>query len=82
MLFTAGMGSGLIFWGIAEPSFHAANLPVFAQNLGDNTDTALAITYFHWGIHAWAIYAITALAIAWFSYNRKRTLRAIIDIYF
>ena len=74
MLFTAGMGSGLIFWGIAEPSFHAANLPVFAQNLGDNTDTALAITYFHWGIHAWAIYAITALAIAWFSYNRKRTL--------
>jgi len=74
MLFTAGMGSGLIFWGIAEPSFHASNLPSFAQNLGDNTDTALALTYFHWGLHAWSIYAIAALAIAWFSYNRKRTL--------
>lgn len=74
MLFTAGMGSGLIFWGIAEPSFHASNLPKFAQNLGDDVDTALALTYFHWGLHAWAIYTISALAIAWFSYNRKRTL--------
>ncbi|WP_245986729.1 BCCT family transporter [Vibrio pectenicida] len=74
MLFTAGMGSGLIFWGIAEPSFHASNLPSFAKNLGDDTDTALALTYFHWGLHAWSIYAIAALAIAWFSYNRKRTL--------
>jgi glycine betaine transporter len=74
MLFTAGMGSGLIFWGIAEPAFHGSNLPAFAQGHGDNTDTALALTYFHWGIHAWAIYAIAGLSIAWFSYNRGRSL--------
>ncbi|WP_299691574.1 BCCT family transporter [uncultured Vibrio sp.] len=74
MLFTAGMGSGLIFWGIAEPVFHVSNLPEFTKGIGDNTDTALALTYFHWGIHAWAIYAIAGLAIAWFSYNRGRSL--------
>ncbi len=74
MLFTAGIGSGLIFWGIAEPVFHASNLPVFAQGLGDDIDTSLALTYFHWGIHAWAIYGIAGLVIAWFSYNRNRSL--------
>ncbi|WP_339389121.1 BCCT family transporter [Vibrio caribbeanicus] len=75
MLFTAGMGSGLIFWGIAEPVFHAYNLPEFAKNHDNSLDTALALTYFHWGIHAWSIYAISGLVIAWFSYNRGRDLK-------
>lgn len=74
MLFTCGMGSGLIFWGIAEPVYHFAGLPEFAQNIGaDTVDTALALTYFHWGIHAWSIYALAGLAIAWFSLNRGRS---------
>ncbi|MBR0572765.1 MULTISPECIES: BCCT family transporter [Pasteurellaceae] len=74
MLFTCGMGSGLIFWGIAEPLFHFSNMPLFAQQYGHSPDTALALTYFHWGFHAWSIYALGALAIAWFSFNRGRSL--------
>lgn len=71
MLFTAGMGSGLIFWSVAEPIYHL-NAP---GNPEQDQATALAITYFHWGLHAWGIYALAALAIAWFSYNRGQSLR-------
>nr|WP_261389408.1 BCCT family transporter [Ferrimonas balearica] len=74
MLFTAGMGSGLIFWGVAEPVFHLANPPAFAAGDPAPADTALALTYFHWGLHAWSLYAIAGLAIAWFSYNRGRAM--------
>ncbi|QIZ78935.1 BCCT transporter [Ferrimonas lipolytica] len=74
MLFTAGMGSGLIFWGIAEPLFHFANPPAFVDAGNNSKDTALAITYFHWGIHAWSIYAMAGLAVAWFSFNRGRSM--------
>lgn len=64
MLFAAGMGSGLVFWGVAEPLTHA-------QSLG-SASRAMALTWFHWGLHAWAIYALAALAIAWFTYRRGR----------
>ncbi|MDP8174855.1 BCCT family transporter [Phocoenobacter skyensis] len=74
MLFTCGMGSGLIFWGIAEPLFHFSNLPHFAQKYHQSSDTALALTYFHWGVHAWSIYGLGALAVAWFGFNRGRSL--------
>lgn len=74
MLFTCGMGSGLIFWGVAEPVFHVAGLPDFSAVAGGGTDKALALTYFHWGIHAWSIYALAGLAIAWFAFNRGRSL--------
>lgn len=72
MLFTAGMGSGLIFWGVAEPVFHYGNLPVYATPDGDSINNALALTYFHWGIHAWCIYALAGLSIAWFAFNRGK----------
>lgn len=75
MLFTCGMGSGLIFWGVAEPVFHFANLPAFAAVQGGGADAALALTYFHWGVHAWSIYALAALAVGWFGFNRGRSLR-------
>ncbi|SHI19656.1 glycine betaine transporter [Ferrimonas marina] len=74
MLFTAGMGSGLIFWGIAEPVFHFANPPAFVPEAARGIDHALALTYFHWGVHAWAIYALAGLAIAWFGFGRGRSL--------
>ncbi|HLF30967.1 MAG TPA: BCCT family transporter [Xanthomonadales bacterium] len=67
MLFAAGMGSGLVFWGVAEPLFHVANPPLPAG--ADLYSTAMAVTYFHWGLHAWALYAISGLVIAWFSYR-------------
>lgn len=75
MLFTAGMGSGLIFWGVAEPVFHFANQPSFADSYGDSLNNALSLTYFHWGFHAWSIYTLAGLTIAWFSFNRGRSLK-------
>lgn len=69
MLFAAGMGVGLLFWAVAEPLTHFAFTkdimpePVAAQ-------LALQATNFHWGIHAWAIYGATALAIAYFTFRR------------
>lgn len=75
MLFAAGMGSGLIFWGVAEPAFHFAHPPAFAQNNASPKDTALALTYFHWGLHAWAVYSFSGLAMAWFAYNRGRAMK-------
>ena len=80
MLFTAGMGSGLIFWGVAEPIVHFAHPPAFVANtsLSSNVenakDTALALTYFHWGVHAWGVYAISGLVMAWFAFNRSRSM--------
>lgn len=68
MLFAAGMGVGLLYWGTAEPLTHflivnESNLPVEAAS------AALFVTYFHWGLHAWAIYALTGLVIAFFSFR-------------
>ncbi|MEO1656357.1 MAG: BCCT family transporter [Pseudomonadota bacterium] len=66
MMFAAGMGSGLVFWGSAEPLIHL-NTPPPGAGIEPGSDTArrqaLAITQFHWGLHAWAIYAVSAMAI-------------------
>ncbi len=78
MLFAAGMGTGLVFHGAAEPLYHKANLPNFL--LMQSTDAAfieqqvMAITYLHWGFHAWAIYAVAALGIAFFAFNKQQPL--------
>ncbi|WP_217522197.1 BCCT family transporter [Vibrio metschnikovii] len=74
MLFTTGMGSGLIFWGVAEPIFHFNHLPSIDYQ-GDQKDLALALTYFHWGIHAWSLYALAGLMMAWLAYVQKRPMR-------
>lgn len=69
MLFAAGMGVGLMFFGVAEPLSHFA-APV-AQG---NARQALLHTVFHWGIHAWAIYGVIALALAYFGFRYKLPL--------
>ncbi|MGH8033591.1 MAG: BCCT family transporter, partial [Lysobacterales bacterium] len=69
MLFAAGMGSGLVFWGVAEPLYHTAQSPLPGLTGLELFGTAMAVTYFHWGLHAWALYAISGLVIAWFSYR-------------
>lgn len=66
MLFAAGMGSGLMFWGVAEPVTHHARPPIGEPDAA----IALALTDIHWGVHAWAIYAIAALVLAWFHFCR------------
>ncbi|MSQ99657.1 MAG: BCCT transporter [Xanthomonadales bacterium] len=69
MLFAAGMGSGLVFWGVAEPLTHFSSPPVAGQPAALQYSTAMAVTYFHWGLHAWAIYAVSGLVVAWFTYR-------------
>lgn len=72
MLFSAGMGIGLIFWGAAEPLSHYI---ISSPSMNTGTDTALKdafkYTFFHWGIHAWAVYAIVGLSLAYFKFRKQ-----------
>ncbi|MEJ2383664.1 MAG: choline BCCT transporter BetT [Xanthomonadales bacterium] len=69
MLFSAGMGIGLMFFGVAEPITHFASPPVGDGGTIDAAREAMKITFFHWGIHAWAIYAVIGLSLAYFSFR-------------
>ena len=72
MLFAAGMGIGLVFWGAAEPVSHYARPPEGLQPQSmDAARAAMRYAFFHWGLHPWAIYALLGLAMAWFQYNRN-----------
>ncbi|MFA8301455.1 MAG: BCCT family transporter [Hyphomicrobiales bacterium] len=75
MLFSAGMGIGLLFWGVAEPIFHFDNNPLIKGGVDiESAKSAMGITFLHWGIHAWAVYAIVGLALAYFTFNKKLPL--------
>jgi len=92
MLFAAGMGIGLMFFGVSEPMSHFAS-SMGGISLGENglrtdwaplggaagdinaaKDLAMAATIYHWGLHPWSMYAVVALALAFFSYNHKLPL--------
>ncbi|WP_125720491.1 BCCT family transporter [Flavobacterium ustbae] len=74
MLFAAGMGIGLMYFSVAEPIQHYSN-EIFKGNPDINSaKNAQLYTFFHWGIHAWAIYAIVGLSLAYFSYRYKLPL--------
>lgn len=70
MLFSAGMGIGLVFWGAAEPLSHFVNPPLAEGGTAAAQKEAMRYTFFHWGIHAWGIYAIVALALAYFQFRK------------
>ncbi len=74
MLFAAGMGIGLLFWGVAEPTAYFTDwwgTPFNVEAYSEEAKSlAMGATIFHWGIHGWAIYAIVALALAFFAYNK------------
>jgi len=72
MLFSAGMGIGLMYFGVAEPLSHYVNPPV--PSMGHSEKEALFSTFMHWGIHAWGIYAVMGLVLAFFSYRYKLPL--------
>ena len=74
MLFSAGMGIGLMFYGVAEPVLHFQNPPKMTGGTPEAAIRAMDLTFLHWGFHAWAIYAIVGLALAYFSYNRNLPL--------
>ncbi|PAV28866.1 glycine/betaine ABC transporter permease [Virgibacillus profundi] len=71
MLFSAGMGIGLVFYGAAEPLFHYAfDSPIAEVGSGAAFKDGLSYSYFHWGIHVWAMYGITALSLAYFQFRK------------
>ncbi|MEZ9786104.1 BCCT family transporter [Vibrio breoganii] len=74
MLFAAGMGIGLLFWGVAEPVAYFTDwygTPLNVEAYSEEAKAmALGATMFHWGLHGWSIYAIVALSLAFFAYNK------------
>ncbi len=75
MLFTAGMGIGLVFWAVAEPLSHLVNPPLTAEAGTPEARTeAMRFTFFHWGLHAWGIYAVVGLSLAYFAYRHRLPL--------
>jgi choline/glycine/proline betaine transport protein len=74
MLFSAGMGIGLMYFSVAEPIMHWTTPPVGEGGTADAAREALKITFFHWGIHAWAIYAVIGLALAYFGFRHDLPL--------
>lgn len=68
MLISAGMGIGLVFFGVAEPLFHVNT--ILPHNNSTSQAQALATTFLHWGLHPWGIYSLISLALAFFAYNR------------
>lgn len=75
MLFTAGMGIGLVYFGVAEPVFHFTSPPTGEGGTEAAAREAMNITFFHWLLHPWAIYIVFALSIAYFSFRRGLPLR-------
>ena len=70
MLFAGGMGSGLLFWGVAEPMYHFYSPPGIEGQTKEAARAAFAITNLHWGFHAWSIYGVCALVIAYFVFRK------------
>lgn len=77
MLFSAGMGIGLVFWGVAEPLNHMMSPPDMADvepGTAEAAATAIGQTFYHWGLHAWAIYVVVGLGLAYMTFRRGRPL--------
>ncbi len=70
MLFAAGMGIGLVFWGVAEPIYHFSGPPFAEPKTPAAAMEALRTTVFHWGLHPWACYATVALVLAYFQFRK------------
>ncbi len=74
MLFSTGMGIGIMFFGVAEPVMHFLEPPTGAGGTVQAAREALELTFFHWGLHAWAIYASVGLMLAYFGYRHALPL--------
>ncbi|MGH3424395.1 MAG: BCCT family transporter [Nocardioidaceae bacterium] len=75
MMFSAGMGIGLMFFGVYEPVTHMATPPPFVDAKADSAaaaTNAMAYTFFHWGLHPWAMYSVVGLALAYSTYRMGR----------
>ncbi|MFW5827066.1 MAG: BCCT family transporter [Alkalispirochaeta sp.] len=70
MLFSAGMGIGLLFYSVAEPMFHFVSSPLAESGTAEAARRAMDVTFLHWGLHPWAIYTMVGLALAFFAFNK------------
>ena len=70
MLFCAGMGIGLVFWGVAEPTSHFHDPPIGEGGTPQAARLALQYSFFHWGLHPWGIYTMVGLALAYFQFRK------------
>ena len=71
MLFAAGVGIGLLFFGVAEPVYYFQKPPLgITPGTAEAATAGIAATVFHWGLHGWAIYGVVGLALGFFAYNR------------
>ena len=76
MLFAAGIGIGIMFYGVLEPMNHALRLPLNITDLGleETQALAMAATLYHWAFHPWAVYAVVGLSLSFFCYNKSLPL--------
>lgn len=74
MLFSAGMGIGLLFFSVAEPILHFINPPTAEPRTIEAARRAVHLTFFHWGLHAWAIYTVVGLSLAYFTHRHRLPL--------
>lgn len=70
MLFSAGMGIGLVFWSIAEPIYHYTGPPFGEAGTPEAAEIAMRYTFFHWGLHPWAIFVVVGLALAYAQFRK------------
>ncbi|MFC4765848.1 glycine betaine uptake BCCT transporter [Effusibacillus consociatus] len=71
MLFGAGMGIGIVFWGVAEPVYHYVSPPYGTGSTAESASLSMQYTFFHWGLHPWAIYTVIGLSLAFFQFKKK-----------
>lgn len=71
MLFGSGMGIGLVFWGVAEPLFHYLSPPGLEGATAEAANFAIKQSFFHWGFHPWANYAVIGLALGYFQFRKN-----------
>ena len=74
MLFSAGMGIGILFWSVGEPVLHYVNPPLGASETIEAARQSMRLTFLHWGFHAWGIYALVGMSLAFFTFNKKLPL--------
>jgi len=70
MLFAAGMGIGLVFWGVAEPITHYTAPPFGQPSTIESAQTAMRYTFFHWGLHPWGVYGMIGLSMSYFQFRK------------
>ncbi len=74
MLFSAGMGIGILFYGVSEPLYHYLNPITVSGTNTKSANFAMSTTFFHWGAHAWSIYCTVGLSLAYFHFRKNKPL--------